>query len=112
MKRIAKHKISDRISGWSVFIFVLGMLSVIAGIGTFIFSASDSEPLWGVSVGIIAAGLLLLASARVMEGFSVLVHNAEQQSVDSGDDTYLDFINTEEEKRDSETPAILPDKES
>lgn len=111
MKRIANHKVSKRIDAWGIFIRVLSILSIIGGIITTIAAAADSEPYWSIGLAIIFSGLLLMAGAKIIEGFSIVVHNAEQQSVDSGDNTYLDFVRKEEEKLDSETPAIL-DKES
>lgn len=106
MKRIANHKVSKRIDAWGTFIKVLAILSIIGGIITTIAAASDSEPYWSIGLIIIFSGLLLMAGAKIIEGFSIVVHNAEQQNVDSGDDTYLDYIQKDESvEQEKESPA-------
>ncbi len=102
MKRIAQHKISRRIDAWSTFIKVLSILDIIGGIIIFVVDGIDGEEFWYFGPIIILLGLLTMAGAKIVEGFSVIVRNAEKQLVDSGDDMYLDYIQAESYNKKSE----------
>lgn len=91
MSVIVNHKKSQSLKRWGGFSMAVGIiLVVISGINLIFGAMDDSDYLIEISLATFGVGLLIMLFSQFVSGFSIIVHNTENQLAEKGEASFID----------------------
>ena len=90
MSVIVNHKKSQSLKRWGGFSMAIGIILVVMSVTDLIFGAKDdNDYLIEISLATFGVGLLVMLFSRFVSGFSIIVHNTENQLAEKGEESFI-----------------------